>query len=67
MPNVGEYFEVVRKIAIAQSKAFKADFIASKVVGTEVPHAHIWILPSYSTEGNQKDFEGNAKKIVDNL
>ena len=67
VPNVGEYFEVVRKIAIAQSKAFKADFIASKVVGTEVPHAHIWILPSYSTEGNQKDFEGNAKKIVDNL
>ena len=63
VPNIGEYFEVVKKVALAQKKAFNPEFIASKIVGTEVPHAHIWILPSYNTEGVQKDFEGNAEKI----
>ena len=67
VPNVGEYFEVTRKIALAQKKAFNQEFILSRIVGEEVPHAHIWVFPSSQTVGNKKDFEGNAKKIIDNL
>ena len=63
VPNVGEYFEVVRKIAIAQQKAFETDFILSKIIGDEVPHAHIWVFPNSEVKGNKKDFEENLKKI----
>ena len=62
-PNVGEYFEVVRKIAKAQQKAFGNDWILSKIIGDEVEHAHIWVYPNSNTLGDKKDFEGNAEKI----
>lgn len=63
VPNVGEYFEVVRKIAKAQQVAFKTDFILSKIIGDEVAHAHIWVFPNSATSGDPKDFAGNAEKI----
>lgn len=63
VPNVGEYFEVARKVALAEGKAFDTDFILSKIVGDEVPHAHIWVFPNDKVQGDKKDFEGNAKKI----
>lgn len=65
--NLGNYFTVVAKIAKAQQKAFNQEMIVSKIIGEEVPHAHIWIYPSDQTPGNKKDFEGNAKKIRENL
>ena len=63
VPNVGEYFEVAKKVALAQQKAFKTDFILSKIVGDEVEHAHIWIFPNSRVLGDAKDFLGNAEKI----
>ncbi len=63
VPNAGKYFEVVKKIAIAQQKVFGTDFILSKIIGDEVRHAHIWIFPNSSVSGNAKDFEVNAQKI----
>jgi histidine triad (HIT) family protein len=62
VPNVGKYFEVVRKIALAQKRAFNADIVRSQVYGEEVPHAHVWVWPE--TVGDEKDFEENAKKII---
>jgi histidine triad (HIT) family protein len=72
VPNVGEYFEVVKKVAQAQQKAFGTDWILSKIVGNEVEHAHIWIYPAKAGpdskfEDNSKDFEANTKKIVKEL
>ncbi|MEX0910276.1 MAG: HIT domain-containing protein [Candidatus Paceibacterota bacterium] len=66
-PNVGAYFEVARKIALAQKKAFKTDLVMSKIIGEEVPHAHIWVFPSSEATGDKKDFETNKQKIIDNL
>ncbi len=65
--NVGKYFEVVKKVALAQRKAFDTDFILSKIVGDEVPHAHIWVFPNDKVKGDKKDFKGNAEKIRENL
>jgi len=65
VPNVGAYFEVVRKIALAQKRAFNTDMVRSQVYGNEIPHAHIWAWPE--TSGNEKDFERNAKKIIQAL
>ncbi|MSR87657.1 MAG: HIT domain-containing protein [Candidatus Zambryskibacteria bacterium] len=61
--NAGEYFEVVRKIALAQQKAFNTDHIYSKIDGADVPHAHIWVFPDLKTAGDKNDFESNVKKI----
>jgi histidine triad (HIT) family protein len=60
---IGHYFEVAQKVAKAQMKAFDTDFILSKIVGDEVPHAHIWVFPNNKVKGDAKDFEGNLKKI----
>lgn len=62
-PNAGAYFEVVKKVALTQKKAFVCDAVWSKVMGDEVPHAHIWVFPHPETLGDKKDFEGNAEKI----
>lgn len=61
--NVGEYFEVAKKIALAQKKAFNTDLVLSKIVGEEVEHAHIWVYPNKEISGELKDFEGNLEKI----
>ena len=61
--NIGEYFEVVRKIAKAQQKAFDTEWILSKIVGDEVEHAHIWIYPNRNITGDKIDFAGNLEKI----
>ena len=63
VPNAGEYFEVVRKIAKAQGKALDTDWILSKIIGDEVLHAHIWVYPNNGVAGNKKDFETNVAKI----
>ena len=63
VPEAGAYFEVVKKIALAQRKAFNTEWILSKIVGDEVPHAHIWVYPDKAIAGDPKDFEGNLKKI----
>ncbi|MHB8710279.1 MAG: HIT family protein [Minisyncoccota bacterium] len=62
VPNVGAYFEVVRKIAKAQQKAFRTEWILSKIIGDEVAHAHIWIFPG-DAKGDKNDFEKNAASL----
>lgn len=65
VPNVGEYFEVVRTIARALQKAFgPVDEVHSRVIGEEVPHAHIWLYPAPDkAKGDKHDFAGNAARI----
>ena len=63
VPNAGAYFEVVRKIALAQRQAFATDWVLSQIIGDEIPHAHIWVFPSSEAQGDRKDLAGNAEKI----
>ena len=65
-PEIGEYFEIVKKIALATKKAFGVEMIRSQVFGDEVPHAHVWVWPNFNTT-EDRDFENNAKKIRSNL
>ena len=67
VPNSSEYFEIAKKIALAQRKAFNTDFILSRIVGDEVHHAHIWVFPNREVKGGPKNFEENQKKIIENL
>ena len=62
--DIGTYFEVARKIARAQQKAFGTELIRAKVYGEEIEHAHIWVFPdTTSTQADKMDFARNAEKI----
>lgn len=64
VPNVGAYFETTRKIAIAIQKSFGTDTVISKIIGEEVPHAHICLYPEpKEAKGEKTNFAGNAEKI----
>ncbi len=67
LPNIGEYFEVARKLALAERKAFDTEWVMSKIIGDEVPHAHIWVFPNSTVKGEKMDFDGNKKKLIDAL
>jgi len=58
------YMKVVRRLANALRGTFGTDMIFSRVMGDEVPHAHVWLFPNPDlASGNKEDFEGNAEKI----
>lgn len=64
VPNIGEYYEVVKKIANAQKKVLKTEMIASAVVGEEVPHAHVWLIPRHEGDGHGSSIKfGNIKEV----
>lgn len=65
IPDIGTYFEVVRKLAQALQKAFgPIEEVHARVIGEEVAHAHVWIYPAPDkVEGDKNDFVGNAEKI----
>lgn len=64
VPEAGRYFEVAKKIALAQKKAFDARLVQAKVVGEEVPHAHIGVFPNPDTPGDKDDIVDNKNKII---
>ena len=66
VPNIGEYFEICKKIALAQQKAFNTEMILSRITGEEIFHAHIWVFPA-EAKADPKNFEENAQKIKANL
>ena len=62
MPRIGEYFEVVKKIVFAQKKAFGTDCIVSVIIGIDVPHAHVWLVPRFDNDGHGNALDFNNIK-----
>jgi histidine triad (HIT) family protein len=70
-------WDTVKKIAKAQKKVFQTKRIGLQVVGLDVPHAHVHLIPfntveEYrfvppSQEPNHDELARNAQKIKDNL
>jgi len=52
VPEIGEYFEVVKKVSLAIKKAMKTDWVVSVILGQEVPHAHVWLVPRFPNDGH---------------
>ena len=65
IPNAGDFFDIVKKIALAQRKAFSQEIIQGKIEGKDVPHAHFWVFPDpQSTDiKNIKNFKKNGEEI----
>lgn len=60
----GAYANVVLKLANALRGVFGTDMVFSRVMGDEVPHAHVWLFPNpKEASGDKTDFKGNAEKI----
>lgn len=76
VPNVGTYFEVCKKVALAQQKTFGIQLVQCFTYGNEVPHAHVWIIPatggdlihsSKRVEFNNAEAPQLVKDITSNL
>jgi histidine triad (HIT) family protein len=64
VPNIGNYYEVVAKIANTIKKVMGTDFVLSFVSGEEVPHAHVWLIPRFENDGHGESIKtNNIKKI----
>lgn len=44
-PNFCGYMEKVREVALLLKEKFQADWIEVKVMGLDVPHAHVHLIP----------------------
>lgn len=48
VPNLGDYFETCGKVAKAMQRAFNTEMVQSRIIGDEVHHAHIWLIPIHA-------------------
>lgn len=65
VPNIGEYFEVSKKVALAQRKAFGIEQVLSYVIGEEVPHAHVWLVPKRKSDSLSELMDISKTKEAD--
>lgn len=75
--EIGRYQQFARRVAIAIKKAFPCIKVGQAVLGLEVPHAHIHLIPMQSEkdmlfsnpklELSQEEFEAIAAKIRENF
>jgi histidine triad (HIT) family protein len=50
--DIGTYMEATQKIANALRKVFDTEQVVSLIIGEEVPHAHIWLVPRTEGDGH---------------
>jgi histidine triad (HIT) family protein len=56
VPDFGEYFEKAKEIGLHIKEKLGAEYISFQTFGTDVPHAHIHIVPFYSlTEEHKRE------------
>lgn len=73
VPNIGEYFQVVKKIANHFKERMDIDLVMSVIYGMEVSHAHVHLFPEKRGEVvfYPKDKKGldeeKAKQLVEKL
>ena len=53
MPNelLGEIFVIAKKLMIKIKESMKCDFVQLSVVGIDIPHFHIHLIPRYFNDG----------------
>ena len=65
-PNLGEYFEVVGKIARHHREVIGGGVVRETILGIDVPHAHIHIKPGKENNlGEKKLADEELTKIRD--
>ncbi|MEK6945953.1 MAG: HIT family protein [Nanoarchaeota archaeon] len=70
---LGKVFSTSKKFMKTIQKALDADFVALTVVGTDVPHFHVHVIPRYFNDGlagfwpTKKYEPGQMKKFGDKI
>lgn len=74
--TIGSAFVIAKKMMLAQKKSLKCDYVQLSVVGNEVPHFHIHLIPRYTgdkfrnfptKEYEKKEDEKIKRKIISAL
>ena len=69
---LGETFIIAKKLMLALKDAFNADFINVSVVGKDVPHFHIHLIPRYNNDNlsgwpTKKYQEGEMEQVSNKI
>lgn len=70
--TIGEIFKLTKKMMLALKKSLKCDLVQVAVVGEEVPHFHIHLIPRYLTDNlphfpTKKYQDGEEKEIANKI
>lgn len=49
--TIGDIFKLTKKMMLALKKGLKCDYVHVGVIGNEVPHFHIHLIPRYFKDG----------------
>lgn len=60
--NIGKYYEVVGLVANALRRAFATEWVTSVVIGEEVKHAHVWLVPRFKGDGHGASLNFSKRK-----
>ncbi len=64
--NPGKYWEITTKVAKAIRQTLDPVRIMSFVLGEQVPHAHIWLVPKFENDGHGSNIDfKNIKKFTE--
>ncbi|MEI6580736.1 MAG: HIT domain-containing protein [bacterium] len=69
---ISEIFKTAKKFMLAQKKALICDYVQVSVVGNEVPHFHVHLIPRYFNHKfpnlPTKEYkEGQAKELIQKI
>jgi len=81
LPEIGEFFKVAKKIARALRETFETDWVISLVLGDEIKHAHLHLIPRWKgdnlswlpppvkkiSQKKMKKIQKEIKKIIKNI
>lgn len=67
--TISDIFKLTKKIMLALKRGLKCDYIQQSVVGNEVPHFHIHLIPRYHSKvfpnlPTKKYSQGEEEKII---
>lgn len=61
--TISEIFKLAKKMMLVMKKAMKCDYIQVSIVGNEVPHFHVHLIPRY----NKDTFNPLPRKEFDKI
>lgn len=70
--TISEIFKLTKKMMLALKKGLPCDYVQESVVGNEIPHFHIHLIPRHEGD-NFRNFptkeykEGQEKEIIEKI
>ncbi len=67
--TIGKIFKLTKKLMLAVKNGLKCDYVQVSIVGKDVPHFHIHLIPRYFNDGmpqftTKKYQDGESDKVA---